>query len=304
MDHTGCREDIIDQGEIVAAAGTDQDSADAWSGVGPSYAQSFAHLCAGAIAPLLEATAGILGPLSGRRLADVGCGNGNLAAVAIELGADVTGVDPDAGMLSMARVAAPQADLLPGGLPDLPLPSSDFDAVLANFVINHLGDPRAAVAELIRICRPRGAVGVTIWPSELSAINTLWADVVNASGVTAAGQEGLPVEKDFDRTEPGVRELLQRAGLEAVQTRTLSWEFMIDAEDLWAGPVGGVGGIGKMVRSQAPSVQAAMHWDYLRLVSPITTDGKVVLPAVALLGVGQVPHKKELLVDDFAVAVG
>jgi len=288
----------------VAAAGADQISADAWTGVGPSYAQSFAHLCAGTIAPLLEATAGILGPLSGRRVADVGCGNGNLAAAAIELGADVTAVDPDAGMLSMARAAAAQVDLILGGLPGLPLPSSAFDAVLANFVVNHVGDPRAAVVELIRVCRPKGTVGVTVWPSELSAINTLWADVVNASGVTAAGQGRLPVDKDFDRTEPGLRVLLQRPGLEAVQTRILSWDFMIDAEDLWAGPAGGVGGIGKMVRSQAPSVQAAMHREYLRLVSPITTNGKVVLPAVALLGVGQVPHKKELLVDDFAVAVG
>jgi len=116
--------------------------------------------------------------------------------------------------------------------------------------------------------------------------------VLNASGVTAAGQDRLPADKDFDRTEPGLRELLQRAALEAVQTRTLSWDFIIDAEDLWAGPAGGVGGIGKIVRSQAPSVQAAMHREYMRLVSPITTNGKVVLPAVALLGVGQVPQER------------
>ena len=116
--------------------------------------------------------------------------------------------------------------------------------------------------------------------------------MLNASGVTAAGQDRLPADKDFDRTEPGLRELLQRAALEAVQTRTLSWDFIIDAEDLWAGPAGGVGGIGKIVRSQAPSVQAAMHREYMRLVSPITTNGKVVLPAVALLGVGQVPQER------------
>ena len=47
-----------------------------------------------------------------------------------------------------------------------------------------------------------------------------------------------------------------------------------------------------------------MHREYLRLVSPMTTNGKVVLPAVALLGVGQVPHKEELLVDDLAAPVG
>jgi ubiquinone/menaquinone biosynthesis C-methylase UbiE len=116
-------------------------------------------------------------------------------------------------MLSSARAAAPRAELFLGGLPNLPFAPDTFDAVLANFVVNHVGDPRAAVTELMRVCRPQGVVAVTIWPAELSAINKLWSEVVEASGAVAPGQRKLPADKD-DPTEQGLHKLLVRAGLD------------------------------------------------------------------------------------------
>lgn len=274
----------------MTTIGTDQKGTSSWAGVARPYSQSFSHLCAGAVLPLLDATEAVVNGLAGCRLADVGCGTGNLTALALSRGAEVTGVDPDAEMLALARAAAPQAELLLGGVPNLPFAPNTFDAVLANFVINHVGDPRAAVADLKRVCRPQGAVAVTIWPSELSAINKLWSDVVEASGATAPGQQRLPADKDFVRTEQGLNDLLAGAGLNSVHTTTLAWDFAIDADDLWAGPAGGVGGIGKIVTAQTPSMQSAMKHEYLRLVSPMIGDGKVVLPSVALLGIGQAPN--------------
>ncbi|WP_326960415.1 MULTISPECIES: class I SAM-dependent methyltransferase [unclassified Arthrobacter] len=271
----------------MTTIGADKRGPSNWAGVGRSYSQSFAHLCAGAIVPLLDATEALVGGFAGRPLADVGCGTGNLTALATSRGAEVTGIDPDVEMLALARAAAPQAELLRGGVPNLPFAPDTFDAVMANFVVNHVGNPRAAVADLKRVCRPRGVVAVTIWPSELSAINRLWSDVVEASGATVPGQQKLPADMDFDRTEQGLNELLAGAGLDAVETKTLAWDFTVDAEDLWAGPAGGVGGIGKIVTSQTPSMQSAMRHEYLRLVSPMLRNGKVVLPAVALLGIGQ-----------------
>lgn len=279
---------------MITTGEDEKDSVKNWAGMGRPYSQSFAHLCAGAIVPLLDAAEAVVGPFAGRRVADVGCGTGNLTALAIGRGAEVTGVDPDAEMLSLARSAAPQAELFLGGVPNLPFAPATFDAVMANFVVNHVGDPRAAVTELMRVCRPQGVVAVTIWPSELSAINKLWSDVVEASGAVAPGQQKLPGDMDFDRTEQGLHELLARAGLDAVQTTTLAWDFKIDAEDLWAGPAGGVGGIGKIVTSQTPSMQSAMQHEYLRLVSPLLESGQVVLSAVALLGIGQSPEPEVL----------
>lgn len=275
----------------MTTIGADQKGASNWAGVARPYSRSFSHLCAGAVVPLLDAAEAVVGGLAGCRLADVGCGTGNLTALAIRRDAETTGIDPDAEMLAFARTAAPQAELLLGGVPNLPVAPNTFDAVLANFVVNHVGDPSVAVADLKRVCRPQGAVAVTIWPAELSAINKLWSDVVEASGAAVPDQQKLPADKDFDRTELGLNGLLAGAGLDAVQTKTLAWDFAIDAEDLWAGPAGGVGGIGRIVTSQSPSMQSAMRQEYLHLVAPMMREGKVVLPAVALLGLGQAPRR-------------
>lgn len=271
------------------AVSPDVRGANTWAGMGRPYARSFAHLCAGAIAPLLDAVEDIAGALAGKQLADVGCGTGTLAALAIGRGARVTAVDPDAGMLSLARAGAPEADLLVGAVPTLPFEPGTFDAVVANFVVNHVGDPRAAVADLARVCAPGGVVGVTIWPSAVSAINALWAEVVRASGAVALPPQHLAADMDFERTERGLAELLAGAGLTGVEATTLRWDFRIDADDLWAGPAGGVAGIGKIVTSQTPATQSVMRREYDRLVAPMIRGGQVVLPAVALLGTGQTP---------------
>ena len=260
-----------------------------WAGKGQPYAKSFAHLCAGAIASLLDAVEDSVGALAGKQLADVGCGTGTLAALATGRGARVIAVDPDAEMLSLARARAPEADLLVGAVPTLPFEPGTFDAVVANFVVNHVGDPRAAVADLMRVCAPGGVVGVTVWPSALSAINALWAEVVRASGAVTLPPQHLAADLDFERTERGLAELLTGAGLTSVEATTLTWDFRIDADDLWAGPAGGVAGIGKIVTSQTPATQSVMRREYDRLVSPMIRSGQVVLPAVALLATGEAP---------------
>jgi SAM-dependent methyltransferase len=260
-----------------------------WAGTARPYAMSFAHLCAGTIAPLLDAVEGAVGALAGKRLADVGCGTGTLAALAAGRGAHVTAIDPDAEMLSLARAAAPEADLRVGGVPTLPFEPATFDAVVANFVVNHVGQPRAAMADLARICSPGGVVGVTVWPAEPSAINALWAAVVRASGAWTLPHQHLAPEMDFERTQRGLARLLTEVGLTRVRGATISWEFCIDPDHLWAGPAGGVAGIGRIVSSQTPATRSIMRREYERLISPMIRGGQLVLPAVALLATGRAP---------------
>ena len=96
-----------------------------WTGVAHAYARSFAGLCAGAIPTLV---AGL--PRDGRLL-DVGCGTGALVQAAREAGHDAVGVEPDVEMAALAS-AALGAEVVVGGLPDLPLPTtaSTRDGVL------------------------------------------------------------------------------------------------------------------------------------------------------------------------------
>jgi SAM-dependent methyltransferase len=274
------------------ADGADERSARIWSGTALPYSRSFAHLCAGTIGPLLGFLEQSVGGLRGKTLLDVGCGTGTLAAGAAGLGARVTAVDPDPEMLGFARQAASGTVLsaggafCAGGVPDLPFEPGTFEAVAANFVVNHVSDPRAAAADLTRVCAPGGTVGVTIWPSGPSAMNALWADVFSVSGVVPPTPEHLPADKDFERTTNGLVQLLTAAGLSDVHATGLSWDFRIDPDELWAGPAGGVAGIGKIVTSQTPSMQATMKRHYDQLVAPMIHKGQVVLPTRALMAVG------------------
>jgi demethylmenaquinone methyltransferase/2-methoxy-6-polyprenyl-1,4-benzoquinol methylase len=99
-----------------------------------------------------------LGP--GMTVCDVGCGTGQVALASQRIvgpGGRVIGVDPSAGMLSVAR-AAGLSDLRPGGAESLPLESDSVDAITMGYALRHVADLRAAFAEFSRVLHPGGRV--------------------------------------------------------------------------------------------------------------------------------------------------
>lgn len=106
-----------------------------------------------------------LGP--GMRAIDVGCGAGAQLPSMLELvgaAGTVTAIDPSVDRLELARQvtgAAPNLELLRGALPSTGLEGARFDFVWSQFVLEHLHDPVAAVAELARLSRPGGTVAVS-----------------------------------------------------------------------------------------------------------------------------------------------
>ena len=253
-----------------------------WADVATAYAATFAPLCAGTFEPLLAAA----GVGAGVRVLDVGAGTGELAVRAAALGAEVTAVDPDAGMLDLTAAALPGGRVRRAGLPHLPFADGTFDAVLANFVVNHVPDPRAGARELARVTTPGGRVGVTIWPSGQNTQSRLWAAVVAESGAVAPPSVRLPADQDFPRTREGLAGLLAGAGLRDVEARSLRWVHRTEPDALWRGAAAGVGGIGTVVTSQSDEVRDVMRSAYDRLVLPLVRDGELVLPTEALLAVG------------------
>ena len=253
-----------------------------WVDVATAYAATFAPLCAGAHDALLSAA----GVGAGVRVLDVGAGTGTLAVRAEVLGAAVTAVDPDAGMLDLAASVLGEGRVQRAALPDLPFADGTFDAVLANFVVNHVPDPRAGVRELARVAAAGGRVGVTIWPSGQNTQSRLWAAVVAESGAVVPPSVRLPADADFPRTRAGLAGLLSGARLRDVDTRPLVWVHRTEPDALWRGAAAGVGGIGTVVTSQSDEVRDAMRSAYDRLVLPLLHDGELVLPTDALLAVG------------------
>lgn len=256
----------------------------AWAGRAEAYAQTFELLCAHAIDPLLDASH--ISP--GARLLDVGTGTGAVAAAALARGAQVTAVDPDPDMRRLAVRAAPGAEVLSGALPALAFDDGTFDAVVANFVVNHVGDPLAGVAELARIVRPRGWVAVSIWPRPLTELHRLWEDVIEASGVQGPPAATLVPGNDFARTSEGCSRLLTQAGLQAVEATTVSFVHEVDPEAWWSGPARGVASIGSVVEAQGPERAAHMKYHYDRISRRyLGADGLLHLPSAAIIAHGR-----------------
>ncbi|MES0836613.1 class I SAM-dependent DNA methyltransferase [Nocardiopsis tropica] len=104
----------------------------------------------------------------GERLVDLGCGTGNSSVELQKIGYRVTGVDLSPAMVAAARGKEEMRGInfLVGGLTDLPLPPSTFDAAIsAGEVFHYLsGDEEldAAFAEAARVLVPNGLLIVEV----------------------------------------------------------------------------------------------------------------------------------------------
>jgi ubiquinone/menaquinone biosynthesis C-methylase UbiE len=95
---------------------------------------------------------------------DVGTGTGvAVAAAAGNAGRGLlVGVDPSITMLEFARAHAPLAPVAALS-PGLPFAARTFDVVVANLVISHFERYDTALADMVRVLRPDGRLGVTAW---------------------------------------------------------------------------------------------------------------------------------------------
>jgi 2-polyprenyl-6-hydroxyphenyl methylase / 3-demethylubiquinone-9 3-methyltransferase len=96
----------------------------------------------------------------GLQVLDVGCGGGLLAEEFAALGARVTGVDPSAESIEVARAHARESgfeiDYRQGLGEELPFAGARFDAVYCCDVLEHVDDVKRTVREIARVLRAGG----------------------------------------------------------------------------------------------------------------------------------------------------
>ncbi len=102
-------------------------------------------------------------------IADIGCGPGASLEMLRRLGQPL-GIDTSSRALVFCRERG-ETRLVCGGLPDLPIRDNSADIVCAFDVIEHVDDDRAAVENLVRVCKPGGIVFVTV-----PAHPSLWSE--------------------------------------------------------------------------------------------------------------------------------
>jgi ubiquinone/menaquinone biosynthesis C-methylase UbiE len=103
------------------------------------------------------------GDLRGRRVLDVGCGTGRVAAALAErYGATVSGLDPSAEKLDVARERASRGivALELGRAESIPFPDGHFERALMQLVV-HLVDRPRAFGELYRVLGQGGRLVIS-----------------------------------------------------------------------------------------------------------------------------------------------
>lgn len=107
---------------------------------------------------------------AGMRVLDVATGTGNVAVHAAAAGAAVFGVDITEEMLAgasrHARGSGRRVTLVQGDAEALPFADARFDRVLSGLGVMFAADHARAAAELVRVCRPGGTIGLCSWTPE------------------------------------------------------------------------------------------------------------------------------------------
>ncbi|WP_228973688.1 methyltransferase domain-containing protein [Streptomyces sp. DH12] len=180
----------------------------------------------------------LLGSLRpGLDVLDVGCGPGTITAdlAALVAPGRVTAVDAAEGVLAQARAVAEERgrDNVRFAVADvhaLDFPDGSFDVVHAHQVLQHVGDPVAALREMRRVCRPGGVVAARdsdyaafAWYPELPGLEE-WRNLYRRVARSNGG------EPDAGRR---LSAWARRAGFTDITSSAAVWCFATPEERAW-----------------------------------------------------------------------
>ena len=187
-----------------------QPQIDLWDGrVGAKWAAMHETLDA-MFAPAADRLAARAAPVAGLRVLDVGCGNGDLCARLLALGADATGIDVSQAMLAVAASRTRgKAALVRADIADWRA-SAPFDRAVSQFGLMFFVDPVAAFGAIAANLRPRARLLFTCWRS---AAENDWAAIP-----MAAIRDLLPPSAPVDAKAPGPFSLADPAHIEKILT--------------------------------------------------------------------------------------
>lgn len=231
-----------------------------WSvGRAGPYHHGLGALTSRPVPALLDAAA--VGP--GMSVLDVATGPGYAAGAAAARGASVVGVDFSAEMLSIATALHPEVTFRQADASALPFGDGTFDSVVSSFLMPHVSDLPAVVAELTRVVSSGGRVALTTWDPEPESYLRALLEAIAESGATPPADlpPGPPFfqyagDDEFDA-------LLRGAGLADVSVQSVRFTHRVeDLDAFWTDLLGGTVRASALILSQATEIQAEIRRVY------------------------------------------
>src|SRR5215831_5866409 len=216
---------------------------------------------------------------AGQRVLDIATGSGNTALAAARRYCDVVGVDFVPALLDRARerAAAERLDIefREADAEALPFPSGSFDIVVSTFGVMFTPDQERAAAELVRVCKPGGKIGLANWTPDGfigQLFKTIGQHVPPPPGVKSPALWG---------SRPRLSELFEphAASVRSVQR---NFVFRYRSPEHWLEVFKGYyGPLLKTFAALEPSAQAALRRDVLALIDRFNRSGdaSMVVPS-------------------------
>lgn len=216
---------------------------------------------------------------AGSRVLDVAAGNGNATLAAARRFCDVTSTDYVAALLASGRARADAEGLSirfeEADAENLAFPDASFDVVLSTFGVMFTPDQEKAAAELARVCKRGGKIGLANWTPE-GFIGQLF----KAIGKYAPPAAGMKSPLRWG-TGAGLADLFGGVGT-VIRAEPRDFVFRYRSPEHWVevfrtfyGPVN------KSYASLDAARQASLTRDIVALIASgnRAQDGTVVLPA-------------------------
>ncbi|BBK30114.1 methyltransferase family protein [Stella humosa] len=214
---------------------------------------------------------------AGSEVLDVAAGNGNASLAAARRWCRVTSTDYVPALLERGRerAAAERLDIRfqQADAEALPFADASFDAVVSTFGVMFTPDQDRAAAEMIRVCRPGGRIGLANWTPDGfigQLFKTIGAHLPPPAGVKSPALWG---------TEARIQEMF---GPDAatIQATRRSFAFRYRSAAHWLevfrtyyGPVL------KAFAALEPAAQAALEADLVALIGRFNRSGDATMVA-------------------------
>lgn len=221
---------------------------------------------------------------AGQSVLDVAAGNGNATLAAARRWADVTSTDYVPALLDRARARATAENLTvafqPADAENLPFPDARFDVVLSTFGVMFTPDQDRAAAEMLRVCKSGGKIGLANWTPDGfigQVFKAIGSHIPPAPGVKSPALWG---------TEARLNQMFAPQARVTTSPATFTFRYRSPAHWMqvfrtWYGPVL------KAFAALPEAQQAKLEQDLLALIDRFNRaqDGTVVVPASYLQAV-------------------